>query len=111
LSGKPAGKIVMMAEKWKLRAIAAILPGAMLLAASAAWADQLKSGNDTLPGVRPQKPIASHDGVYPPEPEPDALPDGDTPTSFHVGDMKVEIHGYISYAIGFGKPLPGKQHR
>jgi hypothetical protein len=91
--------------------ILATLSGVMLLAASAAWADQQNSGNGTLPGVRPQKPIASHDGVYPPAPEPDAPPDGDTPTSFHIGKMKVDIHGYISYAIGFGKPMPGKGYR
>ena len=102
---------MMASQGWKLRAIAAILPCAVLLAASAAWADQQKTGNATLPGVRPQQPIASHDGVYPPQPEPDALPDGDTPTSFHVGKMKVEIHGYISYAVGFGKGMPGKGSR
>ncbi|MDN5926479.1 MAG: hypothetical protein L0I29_05330 [Hyphomicrobiales bacterium] len=102
---------MMASLGWKLRAIAAILPGAILLAVSAAWAGQQNAGNDTLPGVRPQKPIASHDGVYPPEPEPDTLPGGDTPTSFHVGDMKVEIHGYISYAIGFGKPIHDNRHR
>ena len=100
----------MTARKWKLRTIVAVLPAAILLAASAAWADQqTKAGNDTLPGVRPQKPIASHDGVYPPEPEPE---NGDiNGTTFDVGKMKVSIHGYISYAVGFGKPMPGKGSR
>ncbi len=93
-----------------LQAIAAPLAVMTLLAASAAWADgQAKTGNDTLPGVHPQKPIASHDGVYPPE--PDTAGNGDTPTSFHIGDMKVSIHGYISYAVGFGKRLPGRGSR
>jgi len=102
---------MMASPRWKLRAIAAVLPCAVLLAAPAAWADQQKASNDTLPGVRPQQPIASHDGVYPLEPEPDTLQNGDTPTSFHVGRMKVEIHGYVTYAIGFGKPMPGKGSR
>jgi hypothetical protein len=89
-----------------MAAIPAVL---LVLAASSAWADDIANG--ALPGVRAQKPIASHDGVYPPQPEPDVLPDGDTPTSFHVGKMKVEVHGYISYGIGFGDPLPGKGSR
>jgi hypothetical protein len=102
----------MAAQGRKLRAVAAILPALLLLAASSAWADESAgAANGALPGVRPQKPIASHDSVYPPQPEPDALPDGDTPTSFHVGKMKVEVHGYISYGIGFGDPLPGKGSR
>ena len=100
---------MMASQRWKLRAVAAILPCAVLLAASAAWADQQKAGNDTLPGVRPQQPIASHDGAYPPEPEPtDQDANG---TNFNIGDMKVSIHGYISYAVGFGKPMPGKVYR
>lgn len=102
-----------MAERRRmLRGLAAIPAALLVLAASSAWADESAGAtNGALPGVRPQKPIASHDGVYPPQPEPDALPDGDTPTSFHVGKMKVEIHGYISYAVGFGKPMPGKGYR
>ena len=99
----------MTARKWKLRTIVAVLPAALLLAASAASADQqTKSGNDTLPGVRPQKPIASHDGVYPPEPD---TPQNEDPGTLQVGDLKIQVHGYISYAVGFGKPMPGKGSR
>jgi len=100
---------MMASQRWKLRAIAAILPCAVLLAASAAWADQQKTGNATLPGVRPQQPIASHDGVYPPEPE--STDQDANGTNFNIGDMKVSIHGYISYAVGFGKGMPGKGSR
>jgi hypothetical protein len=102
--------VAMAGPKRKLRMIAAALPAALLFVASAAWADQqAKAGGDTLPGVRPQKPIASHDGVYPPEPEPE---NGDIHgTTFNVGKMQVSIHGYISYGVGFGKPLPGKGSR
>jgi hypothetical protein len=99
----------MAERKQTLGALAAISSALLLLAASSAWAGQRKSGNDTLPGVRPQKPIASHDGVYPPE--PDAPQNGDDPTSFRIGEMKVQIHGYISYAVGFGKPMPGRGSR
>jgi hypothetical protein len=83
---------------------------ALLLAASAAWADgRVKSENDTLPGVRPQKPIVTRDAPYPPEPEPE---NGDiNGTTFNVGKMQVSIHGYISYAVGFGKPMPGHGSR
>jgi hypothetical protein len=102
--------VAMAGQKRKLGAIAAILPAVLLLAASTAWADQqTKAANGTLPGVRPQKPIASHDGVYPPEPEPEnGAING---TTFDVGKMRVSIHGYISYGIGFGDPLPGKGSR
>jgi hypothetical protein len=102
--------VAMPAKIRKLRTVAAILPAAILMAASSAWADQqAKSGNDTLPGVRPQKPIASHDAPYPPEPEPE---NGDiNGTTFNVGKMQVSIHGYVSYAVGFGKPMPGKGSR
>jgi hypothetical protein len=93
-----------------IRAIAAIVPAAMLLAASFAWADEnAQNANGNLPGVRPQQPIASHDASYPPQPEPmDEDSDG---TTFNVGKMKVSIHGSISYAVGFGKPMPGKGSR
>jgi hypothetical protein len=102
--------VAMARRKRKLRTIAAILPAALLLAAPMAQADQqAKAGNDTLPGVRPQKPIASHDAAYPPE--PDTSPNEGDPTSFQVGNMKIEVHGYISYAVGFGKPMPGKGSR
>jgi hypothetical protein len=101
---------MMAAQKRKLGAIAAVLSAAMLLAASSAWADNsAKSTDGSLPGVRPQQPIASHDGVYPPEPEP--TEQNANGTDFNIGDMKVSIHGYISYAIGFGKPMPGKGYR
>jgi hypothetical protein len=105
-----SGQIVMMAvQKRKLGAVAVILP-AMLLAASSAWADSsAKSTDGSLPGVRQQQPIASHDGVYPPEPEP--TEQANNGTDFNIGDMKVSIHGYISYAVGFGKPMPGKGYR
>ena len=98
----------MAAQIGMLRTVAASV--AVLLAASTAWAgEQSRPGDDTLPGVRPQKPIASHDGVYPPE--PDTPQNSDDPTSFQIGAMKVQIHGYISYAVGFGKPMPGKGYR
>jgi hypothetical protein len=100
----------MAAQKRKPRAIAVILPAAILLAASSAWADSsAKSTDGGLPGVRPQQPIASHDGVYPPEPEP--TEQANNGTDFNIGDMKVSIHGYISYAVGFGKSMPGKGYR
>lgn len=100
----------MAGQKRKLGAIAAILPAALLLVASAARADEsATTANHSLPGVRPQQPIASHDAPYPPEPEPsDSDPNG---TTFNVGNMKVSIHGYISYAVGFGKGMPGKGYR
>ena len=62
-----------------------------------------------LSQITPQKPIASHDGVYPPE--PDTPQNSDDPTSFQIGEMKVQVHGYISYAVGFGKPMPGRGSR
>jgi hypothetical protein len=98
----------MTAQLRVLRTVAA--SAALLLAASSAWAgEQSKPGDDTLPGVRPQKPIASRDTAYPPEPEPE---NGDTNgTTFNVGRMQVSIHGYISYAVGFGKAMPGKGYR
>jgi hypothetical protein len=99
----------MAERKRTLGALAAISSALLLLAASSAWADQQsKTDNGALPGVRPQKPIASHDGVYPPEPD---APQADDPTSFHIGEMKIQVHGYISYAVGFGKPMPGRGSR
>lgn len=98
----------MAAQMRMFRTVAA--SAALLLAASAAWAgEQTKTDDGTLPGVRPQKPIASHDGVYPPE--PDTPQNSDDPTSFQIGEMKVQVHGYISYAVGFGKPMPGRGSR
>ena len=32
-------------------------------------------------------------------------------TSFNIGKMQVSVHGYISYGMRFGKPLPGKGSR
>jgi hypothetical protein len=98
----------MTAQLRVLRTVAA--SAALLLAASAAWADQqTRAGSDTLPGVRPPKPIVSRDTAYPPEPEPE---NGDVNgTTFNVGRMQVSIHGYISYAVGFGKAMPGKGSR
>ena len=80
---------MMAVQKRKLGAIAVILP-AMLLAASSAWADSsAKSTDGSLPGVRQQQPIASHDGVYPPEPEP--TEQANNGTDFNIGDMLAQF--------------------
>jgi hypothetical protein len=99
----------MVAKGWKIGVVAAFLPAVILLTPAALADQQTKSSSYTLPGVRPQKPIVSRDTPYPPEPEPE---NGDVNgTSFNIGKMQVSVHGYVSYAVGFGKPMPGHGSR
>lgn len=91
---------------YRLPGIAVPAAAAMILLTSAAVADDRRHAPD-LPGVEEGYRIVDGKALaLPPEPEPDALPNG--PGTYRVGNWDVTISGFVSFEIGTGRVRDGR---